>query len=117
MANIVIDGTAYEFSTDFDLGEARVIKRYTDLNLQQLDGHDPSDPDLIAACVHIALQRREPGASFGEIEARVNKVKLARIEYQEDEEISADPPAPAPSGDERTTGRSSSDSPEASPAT
>lgn len=91
MATIIIDGTEHDFSTNFDIGEARVIKRYTNLNLQELEGHDPSDPDLIAAMLHIIFRREEPGLSFSDIEQKVDAVQLASIDLRE-EEANADPP-------------------------
>lgn len=107
MAKLFIDGKEYAFSSDYDLGEARIIKRYTGLNLQQLEGHDPTDPDLIAACIHIAFLRDEPSLSFADVEARVNKVKLARIEFEADEEgASPDPPEKEPSDAEQLAGLS-----------
>ena len=91
MAKIIIDGTEHEFSTDFDIGEGRIIKRYTDLNLRDLEGHDPSDPNLIAAMVHIIFRREEPGLSFSELEEKVDRVKFAQIDLA-DEAVDASPP-------------------------
>lgn len=92
MAKIVIDGVQHEFDTGFDLGEARTIKRYTGLNLQELEGHEPSDPDLIAAIVHIVFHRAEPGLSFAELEEKVDAVKIASIDMIEDEGGDLSPP-------------------------
>ena len=91
MAKIIIDGTEHEVSTDFDIGEGRIIKRYTNLNLRDLEGHDPSDPDLIAAMVHIIFRREEPGLSFSELEEKVDRVKFAQMDLT-DEAVDASPP-------------------------
>lgn len=93
MAKMTIDGIEYEVSFDFDLGEARTIKRYAGITLNQLEDHDPTDPDLIAAFIHVAFKRRYPQVSDREIEERVNRVKLAKIDMRDDEEVEVDPPA------------------------
>lgn len=98
MAKIVIDGREYELSLDFDIGEARVIKRFAGITLQELEGHDPSDPDLIAAFLFIVFRRENSTLSDAVLEERVNKVKLAAIDMREDEEVVTVPPARAPSG-------------------
>ena len=92
MATITIDGTEYEFDADFDIGEARIVKRYTKLNLAELDGHDPTDPDFIASVIHIVFRRQDPDAKFDDIEARVDAVKLAAIDMRDDEEVVLSPP-------------------------
>lgn len=92
MATITIDGTDYEFSADFDIGEARIVKRYTGLNLEQLDGHNPTDPDFIAAVIHIVLRRDNPELKFAELEERVDAVKLAAIDMRDDDEVQLSPP-------------------------
>lgn len=83
MATISIDGVDYEFTTDFDLGEARIIKRYTGLNLAQIEGHDASDPDLIAAFIHITFRRENPAATFSQLEEKTDAVKLSRLHTDE----------------------------------
>ena len=93
MAKIVIDGVEHDYSLNFDIGEARIIKRYTNLNLQEVEGHDPSDPDLIASIVHIIFRREEPTLSFSDLEEKVDRVKFATIEYRADEgEVALSPP-------------------------
>jgi hypothetical protein len=92
VATITIDGTDHEFEADFDIGEARIVKRYTNLNLAELDGDDPSNPDFIAAIIHIVFRREDPSARFEEIEARVDAVKLAAIDMRDDEEVQLSPP-------------------------
>lgn len=109
MAKLVIDGIEYDLSFDFDLGEARVIKRYAGITLNQLATHDESDPDLVAAFIHIVFKRRWPEVEDSEIEARVNKVKLASIDMRVDE-VDARPPASAqsePAGNGSSSGASS----------
>ena len=116
MAELLIDGVAYEMSFDFDLGEARTIKRYAGITLAELPGHDHSDPDLIAAFIHIAFKRHSPELPDAEIERRVNAVKLASIDMREDE-VDARPPASAtspPAGSASSSGESSGSSPEPS---
>jgi hypothetical protein len=111
MAKMLVDGVEYEVSLDFDLGEARLIKRYAGITLNELERHDPSDPDLIAAFIHIAFRRRSPEVSDIEIEERVNRVKLAKIDLRDDEEVPVRPPASAPSvpdGSASSSGASSS---------
>lgn len=92
MATITIDGTDYEFEADFDIGEARIVKRYTNLNLAELDGHDPTNPDFIASVIHIVFRREDPDVKFEEIEARVNAVKLASLDMRDDDEVQLSPP-------------------------
>jgi len=92
VATITIDGTDYEFEADFDIGEARIVKRYTNLNLAELDGHDPTNPDFIASVIHIVFRREDPDVKFEEIEARVNAVKLASLDMRDDDEVQLSPP-------------------------
>ena len=92
MAILIIDGVEHEFSADFDIGEARVIKRYTGLSLAQMEGHDVSDPDLIAAFIHIVFRREDGTLSFSELESRVDAIKLASVDMRDEDEVQLSPP-------------------------
>lgn len=93
---IIIDGMAYDMPDTFTIGEARTLKKYTGLNLSDLEGADTSDPNFMAAVIHIAFARKFPNVSYAEIEARVDKVSLESIDTVMAEEP-ADPPTVAPS--------------------
>lgn len=93
---IVIEGTAYPMPGNFTIGEARVLKQYTDLNLAEVETADTSDPNFMAAIIHIAFARANPATSFAHIEKVVNNIEIEKIDVEE-AEVEADPPAPAPS--------------------
>ena len=92
MATMIIDGIEHEFSPDFDIGEARIIKRYTGLSLAGMENHDVTDPDLVAAFVHIVFRREDPSLSFALLEEKVDRVKLASIDMRDDEVVPLSPP-------------------------
>lgn len=107
-AKLIVDGREYEVPEMFTLGEARVLKRFTGLTLTGLAQIDPSDPDMLAALVLIAMRRHDPAVT----EAAVDGLSLDGFELRPaDEEDDAGPPAEAPgataadesSGDSGTT--------------
>lgn len=101
---IIIDGVEYEQPDVFTIGEARILKRYTGLNLAQVENAEVSDPDFMAAVIHIAFARETPHASFDEIEARVNNVSLAQIGGSSDADPPTSAPSPATDADEQRSG-------------
>lgn len=116
MAKIIIDDTEYEAPSDYDMGEARIIKRYAGITLNQLAKHDPSDPDLIAAFIHITFKRLSPDQSFAQIEERVDAVKLAKIDMRkEDDARPPELPTSLPEGSALSSGASSSNGAESIP--
>ena len=116
---LVINGRDYPFPTvdTWDVGEARVLHRYTRMTLDQLgETEDYSDPNLTAAFCHIALARESPNASFDQIEKAVNRIKLVQIQTRDGDEVTeqVDPPSqpsgpPKPNENEPSTGPSGTD--------
>jgi hypothetical protein len=103
-AKLRIGAKEYELPSSFTLGEARVIKRYTGLNLKQFaEADNASDPDAIAALVYIVLKRENPRVT----EEDVDELGLEDVGDVEDDarpperpETSAKPDAGnAPSGE------------------
>jgi hypothetical protein len=92
MPAIRIDGTKYELAFNFTIGEARTIKRYSGLTLNQVEGDNLTDPDVIAALVHIAVKRTNPAWGESTVEQFVNSVEIAKLEWEGDED-DAVPPA------------------------
>jgi hypothetical protein len=86
MAAIQIDGTEYELDFNFTIGEARMIKRYSGLTLNKLEGDNLTDPDVIAALVHIAIKRANPAWGDSDVEKFVNSVEIAKLEWKGDED-------------------------------
>ena len=116
MAKIIIDGVEHDFAEEFNLGEARIIKRYTGLNLRELENLDPSDPDFLTACMHILHRREQPGLTFAEYEAMGEALNPANIETVLDgEEVASSPPAPSAGISDSATSEPSNGSQEASP--
>ena len=99
MAKITIDGRELETPdyNDLDMGQARIIKRYSGMSLRELGEADPSDPDVIAAFCHLALASADPDRSYADIEAEVSKIKFAKlvIENRDEQEDDADVPPPS----------------------
>jgi hypothetical protein len=121
MAKLLIEGEEYPMPNlgDLNLEQARILKRYTGLSLEEAAELRASDPDLIAAFCHLAFQERDPTASFVELERRVQAVHLLTIDSIE-EEADASPPPPGPSETESepvTSGESSATTTDETPAT
>jgi hypothetical protein len=108
MAAIRIDGAKYELAFNFTIGEARTIKRYSGLTLNQLEGDNLTDPDVIAALMHIAVKRTNPAWSESAVEQFVNNVEIAKIEWEGDEDDAASPPASSNVVSETSTGEDGS---------
>jgi hypothetical protein len=108
MAAIRIDGTKYELAFNFTMGEARMIKRYSGLTLNQLEGDNLTDPDVVAALMHIAVKRANPAWGDSAIEKFVDSVEIAKIEWEGDEDDAASPPASLNVASETSTGEDGS---------
>lgn len=92
-SKLVMDGREYPMPNlgDLTMGDARIIKRYTGMTLEQVAEADPTDPDLIASFCHLAIRAEEPRKSFADIEAEVDKVRLAKLEFVAEEEEESPP--------------------------
>lgn len=102
MSTITINGTAYELSVDFDLGDLSILKKIAGINAAEWDGEksqvDLADPDVMVAFVMIA--KRQAGEKITREEAE--RVKVSAIQWsvddeQVEEEAQAGEPLP-PSG-------------------
>lgn len=94
---IIIDGRAYALPRldAITMGQARVLKRYTGLSLAEIADVDGTDPDLIAAFCHLAIQAEEPHKSYAAIEREVEAISFTTLEFAGGDEES--PPIPGPS--------------------
>ena len=110
MPKLKVDGEEYELTLDFNMGEARVIHRYSGMTLKDVEeafdkdneAGDPTNPNLIAGILHNLIKRRYPELRDKVIERRINETNLVEL-IVTDEEDDASPPEPAPSS-ERTSG-------------
>ena len=107
-----IEGKTYPVPTldTFDLAEARILKRYCNVVLEDFSPVHPeaedsvreahearqremlSDPDFKAAFAHIAYRRGNPEQEFEEIQAVVDKLGLLDVTLALFEEEDANPP-------------------------
>lgn len=100
---LILDGKEYPMPdmAEITMGQARIIKRYTGMSLQQLGASDGTDPDVIAAFCHLAIAADNPAKSFGQVEKEVEAISFAKLEMTGDEddgEDEEDPPASTQSG-------------------
>jgi len=82
---IIIDGHEYPMPkmSEVTMGQARILKRYTNASLEKLGTNlDATDPDLIAAFCHLALMPERPGKTFSEIEAEVDDIRFAELKFE-----------------------------------
>lgn len=95
MGKLIVDGQEYPLPDfgDLTMGQLRTIKRYTGLSAEAIRTADTTDPDLIAAFVHLAIQVGNPSATFSQIEERVDAIKLASLDFRSDKEVDVIPPA------------------------
>jgi hypothetical protein len=117
MADIHVSGRTYEFVPldELTLDEAIVVWDYSQLSLDQIPELDGFHPGVIAALIHIAVQRGEPRETAQSIRRVVGAMKVSELEtvfagISEEVDDDAVPPSPAtaPAGPKNDSGADSS---------
>lgn len=96
---VVIDGQEYPLPDlgSIDMEQALVLEKYTGLSLEQLADADTSRPSVVAAFCHLAIRDANPRRTFSQIEAVVKRIKLAELDFTDEEEaVEASPPPSTP---------------------
>ena len=77
-AHFVIDGRDYEIPSleTFTMGEAVTLYEYSGLTLDQIDEDTPAHPGLIAAFMHIAYERGNPGVKKQKVRDLIEQSNL-----------------------------------------
>ena len=128
MAKLVIDGVTYDAPElgDMTMGQARVLKRYTNMTLQALARAEDagSDPDVISALAHLAIQGAEPNRSFASIQEQVENIRFAQLRFEDDggpveepDEDEENPTVSETGSEPSTSGESSTTSSDVPPVT
>lgn len=85
MSKLKIDGAVYDIPEDFTLGDLRTFKRFGVVDPSQAA---PTDPDMIAALIFIAMRRVNPHVT----EEVVDTVQM--VEFLDDEPDVEEPTPP-----------------------
>jgi hypothetical protein len=127
MAQITVNGRPYELVTldDLTLDEAIVVWDYSKMSLDQIPDLEGFHPGVVAALIHIAVARGEPGETAKAIRQAVGRIKVDELQAifadlsVEVEELPP-PDAPEPtstsSGSGEVSSTTSEPHPEPSPA-
>ena len=100
-----IRGTFYPLPSSYTLGEARLIKRVTGLDLEDFARQSASNPDVFAAVLLIAMQRVDPAVTIEDVES-LDLEEIAESLRDPDDVSDADPtdPPPADEGEAPSSG-------------
>jgi len=81
MADIQVNGRTYRLVPfdEYTLGESQVFWDYTNMSQDQISEIEGFHPGLVAAMIHIAVQRGEPGESERQIRKVVNEIPIAKL--------------------------------------
>ena len=93
MADIHVNGRTYPLVSldELTLAEAMVVYDYTKLSLDQIPDLDGFHPGVIAALIHVAVQRGEPRETGRQIRQVVGQIQVSQLE-QVFEDISVEVP-------------------------
>jgi hypothetical protein len=82
MADIHVNGRTYPLVSldELTLDEAMVVYDYTKLSLDQIPDLEGFHPGLIAALIHVAVQRGEPRETARQIRQTVGAIPVASLE-------------------------------------
>src|SRR4029077_6451145 len=82
MALITVNGKPYELVSldDLTLDEAIVVWEYAKVSLDQIPDLEGFHPGLVAALIHVAVARAEPGETAKTIRQVVGKIKVSELE-------------------------------------
>jgi hypothetical protein len=109
MAQITVNGRTYERVTldELTLDEAIVVWDYAKISLDQIADLEGFHPGVVAALIHIAVARGEPGETTRAIRQTVLQIKVADLEsifVDMSEETEQLPPPDAPSSSSPSAG-------------
>jgi hypothetical protein len=123
MPVITVNGKPYELVSisDLTLNEAIVVWEYAKISLDQVPDLEGFHPGLVAALIHVAVARAEPGETTKTIRQVVGRIKVSELEQvfaDISEEVEEVPPpsAPEPSSPSSDSGGTSSIIGEPAPA-
>ena len=82
MADIHVNGRTYPLVSldELTLNEAMVVYDYTKLSLDQIPDLEGFHPGLIAALIHVAVQRGEPRETARQIRETVGNIPVSSLE-------------------------------------
>lgn len=82
MADIHVNGRTYPLVSldELTLNEAMVVYDYTKLSLDQIPDLEGFHPGLIAALIHVAVQRGEPRETARQIRETVGNIHVSSLE-------------------------------------
>src|SRR4029077_5127085 len=109
MALITVNGKPYELVSldDLTLDEAIVVWEYAKVSLDQIPDLEGFHPGVVAALIHVAVARAEPGETAKMIRQVVGKIKVSELEQvfaDISEEVEEVPPPSAPGSSSPSTG-------------
>jgi len=101
MADIHVNGRTYPLVSidELTLDEAMVVYDYTKMSLDQIPDLEGFHPGLVAALIHVAVQRGEPRETARQVRQVVGAIPVASLEQVfmdiSEEVADVDPPAAA----------------------
>jgi hypothetical protein len=121
MAQIIVNGKPYELVNlnDLTLDEAIVVWDYAKVSLDQIPDLDGFHPGVVAALIHVAVARAEPGETQKSIRGVVGKIKVSELEQvfaDISEEVEELPPPSGPDASSPSSDSGEGSSPTGEPA-
>jgi len=122
MAEIQVNGRTYKLVgfDEYTLNEAMVFWEYTKMSQAEIADLDGFNPAVIAAMIHIAVARGEPGETERSIRAAVGAIpvsKLNEVFMEVSVEVPDDLPLPDATANGSGEGSSTSSVPPPAPST
>ena len=113
MADITVNGRSYRLVgfDEYTLNEAMVFWDYTKMSQAEIADLDGFNPAVIAAMIHIAVARGEPGETERSIRAAVGAIPISKLNdvfMEVSVEVPDDVPLPDKSGNGSGAGSSTS---------
>jgi len=96
----------------FDLDEAMVMYRYSDLTFDQIFELEGLHPGVVAGLLHVAIQRSDPALREREVKAMVSKVNMMNV-LEQLADMADQQPDPTPAEVPPTEDESKTSKPEA----
>jgi len=122
MAEIQVNGRTYKLVgfDEYTLNEAMVFWEYTKMSQAEIADLDGFNPAVIAAMIHIAVARGEPGETERSIRAAVGAIPVAKLNevfMEVSVEVPDDLPLPDATANGSGEGSSTSSVPPPAPST
>lgn len=111
MTTIKIDGVDYDLPENVNLGEARIIEKYTEGNVEG-EGYGVAK---LMGLIHVAVVRVRPELSFEEVRSRIEKLEIGELDALIGDDASPPETLPASGHSGETSNGSSGASSDASP--